>query len=467
MQRHNVVGLRALLMVTDTAVTTGAFFAAELLRKGPSWRDTWEPILDNPALGGVIYLVMAVGIFWLAGLYRLNSRFRLRVEALDVLRACSILAVFSLALLFMFDLDEVSRGAVAIFFSLEVIGLVVVRSGLRLAFRAVRNRGRAYRHLLVVGTDARVRSLATELGNDPEVGIRIVGFLGPPCEDLNGYRSLGDVLDLARVLNTMVVDEVLVDPMSTSWEGVEHVVGECGTRGKAVLIPTGGIGRTLLHSRIAVTPGGMSFLTLDATPDRSFGLAAKRLVDVAISSVGLLVLAPVLGLVGAVLLIAQGSPVLYVQERVGLHGRRFSLIKYRTMVCDADEQKSSLLGRNERVGPAFKLSDDPRITPPGRWLRRTSIDELPQLWNVLIGDMSLVGPRPPLVEEVERYDPWHQRRLSMKPGITGLWQVSARDECDFDRWVELDVEYIESWSPALDAKILARTLPAVLGMKGR
>ena len=163
----------------------------------------------------------------------------------------------------------------------------------------------------------------------------------------------------------------------------------------------------------------------------------------------------------------EGSPILFRQTRVGFHGRPFTIYKFRTMIPDAEEQLDAVRHLNERDRVAFKATNDPRITPLGRWLRKTSIDELPQLWNVLTGSMSLVGPRPPLPAEVIEYDIWHRRRLSMKPGITGLWQVEARHEPDFDRWVERDLIYIDGWSIWLDIKILAKTLPAVVAHGGR
>ena len=157
----------------------------------------------------------------------------------------------------------------------------------------------------------------------------------------------------------------------------------------------------------------------------------------------------------------DGGPILFRQTRVGLHGRAFEVAKFRTMLPDAEGRLDELQARNEIRGPAFKLTDDPRLTRTGRILRATSLDELPQIWNVLRGEMSLVGPRPPLPREVEGYDLWHRRRLSMKPGITGLWQVEGRREPDFDRWVQLDLAYIDRWSIWLDVKIMARTIPAM------
>jgi lipopolysaccharide/colanic/teichoic acid biosynthesis glycosyltransferase len=159
--------------------------------------------------------------------------------------------------------------------------------------------------------------------------------------------------------------------------------------------------------------------------------------------------------------------VLFRQGRVGRHGRQFTMLKFRTMTRDAESRQESLAGLNEIRGHAFKVRNDPRVTGLGRWLRKTSLDELPQLWNVLVGDMSLVGPRPPLESEVARYDIWHRRRLSMKPGVTGLWQIRGRREPNFDKWVEADLEYIDRWSLWLDLKILAATIPSVMTMSGR
>jgi lipopolysaccharide/colanic/teichoic acid biosynthesis glycosyltransferase len=176
----------------------------------------------------------------------------------------------------------------------------------------------------------------------------------------------------------------------------------------------------------------------------------------------MLVLAPVAAVIAILVACSSPGSILFRQTRVGLHGRTFQMVKFRTMVSDAEERRAALAEHNEIKGPAFKIQRDPRITPLGRILRRTSLDEVPQLMNVLRGEMSLVGPRPPLPSEVEGYDLWHRRRLSMKPGITGLWQVNGRREPNFDRWVEIDLEYIDSWSLWLDFRILARTVPAML-----
>ncbi len=200
---------------------------------------------------------------------------------------------------------------------------------------------------------------------------------------------------------------------------------------------------------------------------RSATIAIKRLIDVVGAATGLVVLAPVFALVAVVVALVDGRPVLFRQRRVGRDGAGLTIWKFRTMVHDAEGRLGEVAPRNEVRGPGFKLTDDPRLTRTGRFLRRSSLDELPQLWNILGGEMSLVGPRPALPAEVAAYDPWQRRRLCVKPGLTGLWQVSARNDDDVDRWVRLDLAYIDGWSLRLDLAILARTVPAVLAFDGR
>ena len=195
-------------------------------------------------------------------------------------------------------------------------------------------------------------------------------------------------------------------------------------------------------------------------PDRTLALAVKRSLDIVVAGLGLLVLAPILGAIGLLVRREDGGPMLFRQVRVGLHGRPFGMLKFRSMVPDAEARVAIWWRPTRSAGHAFKVTDDPRITRTGRWLRHFSLDELPQLWNVLRGEMSLVGPRPPLEREVAGYDLWHRRRLSMKPGITGLWQVCARREADFDRWVAADLEYIDRWSLWLDLQFMVRATPS-------
>ena len=211
---------------------------------------------------------------------------------------------------------------------------------------------------------------------------------------------------------------------------------------------------------------GIPFLTFTTTPSNETQLAAKRLLDIAVSALLLVLAAPLIVLVAIAIKLTSPGSIFFKQTRIGLNGRIFTLYKFRTMIEDAHERRNEVEHLNAMTGPVFKAKDDPRITPIGRVLRRFSLDELPQLWNVFKGDMSLVGPRPPIPEEVASYHRWHRRRLSMKPGLTCLWQISGRNQVDFDRWMQLDLQYIDNWSPSLDFKILLRTIPAVLSGKG-
>jgi exopolysaccharide biosynthesis polyprenyl glycosylphosphotransferase len=212
---------------------------------------------------------------------------------------------------------------------------------------------------------------------------------------------------------------------------------------------------------------GLPIYSIVTGPDRVVALVAKRLLDITGAAALLVLLSPLMLILALAVRQDSAGRALFKQRRVGLHGRTFEVLKFRTMHDGAEDRLTELMELNEIRGHAFKLTADPRVTRVGRWLRRTSLDELPQLWNVLRGEMSLVGPRPPLVSEVQGYNVWHRRRLSMKPGMTGLWQVRARTEQDFDRWVETDLEYIDSWSLWLDLRILLRTIPAVLNREGR
>ncbi|HZN54297.1 MAG TPA: sugar transferase, partial [Candidatus Polarisedimenticolaceae bacterium] len=211
---------------------------------------------------------------------------------------------------------------------------------------------------------------------------------------------------------------------------------------------------------------GTPMLTVSATPRQPVALLVKRMTDLVASAGALVLLSPLYAVVAVLVRATSPGPVFFRQTRVGLNGRTFTLYKFRSMVHDAEAGRAALAGRNEMSGPVFKIKDDPRITPVGRWIRRFSIDELPQFWNVLRGDMSLVGPRPPIPEEVKKYERWQRRRLSMKPGITCLWQVSGRNGIDFEDWMKLDLAYIDTWSLRLDVQILLRTVPVVLTARG-
>ncbi|HET7677761.1 MAG TPA: sugar transferase [Candidatus Limnocylindrales bacterium] len=468
MIRRHVTTLRLALMSADAAIAVAVFLVAATIRFGDASPDAiWQAVGVAPGTVAIVYALSWVGILWLQGMYRLRARWSIRSELIDILRAVIILAVGTFAVLFVLKLIDVSRLFLSLLFVTQPLVTFVTRVAMRLFFGWIRQRGMNQRFLLVVGAGAEADRFADRIERHRELGLSVIGHLSAGESEPNVRRPiLGDIQRIEEILHRRVVDEVAVCLPPAAWHLVEPVTRICEEEGKIVRIPLDAIGPALTGGHLEEFEGS-PVLSLLYGPDRVLGLALKRILDVAISAAGLVVLSPVLLVVALWVRAADGPPVLFRQMRVGLHGRPFTLLKFRTMVPDAEARLSELEQHNEIRGNAFKLSDDPRLTRTGRFLRRTSLDELPQLWNVLKGEMSLVGPRPPLPREVAGYDIWHRRRLSMKPGITGLWQVGARREPDFDRWVEIDLDYIDRWSIWLDLKIMLRTIPAMILGQGR
>lgn len=322
--------------------------------------------------------------------------------------------------------------------------------------------------MLVVGSGALAQAFADRVESHSNLGIRIIGHLRAEEESrLSATRPiLGSIENIESILHSQVVDEVAVCLPPEAAHYLEPITGLAAGEGKTVRIPVDPV-EEVLPSAVQEEFDGFLVRSLIHDGQREAGLVLKRVIDLIGSAAMIVILSPIVILTAAIVRFGDGAPVLFRQTRVGLHGRPFTIYKFRTMEVGAEDRLDEVRHLNERNGAAFKAADDPRVTPIGRWLRKTSIDELPQLWNVLMGSMSLVGPRPPLPDEVAEYDVWHRRRLSMKPGITGLWQVEARHEPDFDRFVEHDLVYIDGWSLWLDLKILLKTIPALLTHAGR
>ena len=257
---------------------------------------------------------------------------------------------------------------------------------------------------------------------------------------------------------------ILACPLSML-PSMQPLVSVCVEAGVPVTLLSDLFGDDLPPPRLSQL-GSLSGLSFAPVHHNELMISIKRIVDVVGAAVLLVATAPIVAVAAVLIRLDSPGPIFFRQKRCGLHGRGFQFLKLRTMYVDAEEKRSELLHLNEMNGPVFKIRDDPRITRVGRILRRISIDEFPQFWNVLIGDMSLVGPRPPLPAEVDRYATFERRRISMRPGITCLWQVSGRNEIDFDEWVKLDLEYIDSWSLTKDFEILLRSIPAVLSATG-
>ncbi len=322
-------------------------------------------------------------------------------------------------------------------------------------------------HVMVVGTGERAIRLAAALERSVDYGVRLGGFLSEerspqvPSEiALKAIYPVRPVAELSAILQRQVVDEIVFAVGTQSLADLEEVFLLCdeeGVRTRVAVDFFPHVNSTVSLDRLGSTP----LLTFSAAPYDEIRLWIKRSIDIAIAAAGLLVLAPWMAVVAALIRLTSPGPAIFRQVRCGLNGRRFLFYKFRSMCENAEEMKPALAHLNIRE-TAFKIPDDPRLTPLGRYLRKFSIDEWPQLWNVLRGDMSLVGPRPAVPSEVEHYQRWQRRRLRMRPGLTCIWAVSGRDKVDFETWMKMDMQYIDNWSLALDWKILLRTIPRVL-----
>jgi exopolysaccharide biosynthesis polyprenyl glycosylphosphotransferase len=463
MIRRHAAGLRALLMATDAFLAVVLLVVLSAWRFGDDWAVWWRQIVPVPEAVLALYAVTWLLALTTNGLYRPRARWSIRSEAFDIVRATVVMALVTLSVLFVFRLPDVSRLLLVVLFPVQALLTLASRVVLRISLERYRSGGGNLRNVLVLGAGARGQAFAAKLESHRELGLRIEGFLDESEEfDLpSRWPYLGTLDQLETVLHERIVDEVAICLPFSQWSLIDAIAHLCEEEGKIVRIPMDVLDRALSAGRVEELDGTPVF-SLVSGPDRALALAAKRLLDIAAAGLGLVILSPVLAVIGLAIRLGDGGPVLFRQRRIGLHGRPFGVVKFRTMAVDAEERLAELKAANEIAGHAFKLSNDPRVTPVGRFLRRTSLDELPQLWNVLRGEMSLVGPRPPLPTEVAGYDLWHRRRLSMKPGITGLWQVRGRRDPEFDRWVESDLEYIDRWSLWLDIKILFRTIPAAV-----
>jgi exopolysaccharide biosynthesis polyprenyl glycosylphosphotransferase len=466
--------LRASLAIADALVVLGLFWLISDLRLGANWVRVWLNLMPESLMPDeTIYfvpLLLAAGwvvVLWSRGLYRLRTRWSFMAMAVEMVPALAIMVVAVFALFFLFKMPDVSRVLLVTLLPSIALGSLALRALIELILVLRRRRGGNVRNMLIVGSGPTAIRFGRELEAQPMIGMKVVGYLdGVANAPSMGWAYLGSYGDLPRVLHERVIDEVAICLDLAEWSLIKEIVELCKAEGKIARIPLAGsiLGEGRHYVEVL---SDMAVLSVMQGPDRQVALAIKRALDVVASAVGLLISAPVMLVCAAAILVESGRPVIFSQERVGLHGRPFFIYKFRTMVKGAEELLPELQPLNQIKGHAFKIQDDPRITRVGRVLRKTSLDELPQLWNVFRGSMSLIGPRPPIPGEVQEYDIWHRRRLSMKPGITGLWQVQARREHDFDRWVEKDLEYIDGWSLRLDARIAMRTLPAMIRFEGR
>jgi exopolysaccharide biosynthesis polyprenyl glycosylphosphotransferase len=391
-------------------------------------------------------------------------------EYITVLKVTSLGIFIAIALLFLARFEYTSRTLVVVLFLVTLSLFVVEKTMLFGVANRVRRNGKNRKRVLLVGTGKLAKSFIEVVDANFKWGIEVVGVLTGSRDkvgrDFCGKRIVDSFENIEGALKAWNPQQVIIAVSTRRFDVIRSLMEVCEQEGVSVHLYSDFLGHVTKNISIS-SLHGLSIMTFNMVHQSEWGLGLKRFLDIVGSLLALLFLSPLMLAAALGILIADGRPVLYNWNVIGLDRKPIKSWKFRTMVRNADKLKGSLEKENEMTGPVFKIKDDPRVLPFGRWLRKWSIDETPQLFSVLKGDLSLVGPRPVGPHELERYESWHRRKLSIKSGLTCLWQVNGRNGINnFDEWVKLDLEYIDNWSVWLDIKILLKTIPAVLLGKG-
>jgi len=460
--------IKTLRLAFDLGLVTACYYS--LLGFTLKVANPFGLVLTDPGYAARLPLLLAVGWafgFLASGVYEhtrlspgLGGAMRFAFRALAFAMLAVVLAIF------VFKFQYLSRKFMVLYTGGSFLLLTLSKLlELRLV-STLRRMNLNTLSVLLVGEGEPLRHLADAYAGHGEWGYRVVGLLSVKgSKDRAGLRRLGSPDKIDEVLRTRIVDEVVVSLSSREMEYLDLVLKAASVAGIRVrmLLPD-----TLQGWRAELDPLGgiMDSLILSQERSRPYARLFKAFLDAVGSGLLLVVLSPLLALLCLAIVATSGFPVFFKQKRAGLNGRVFNLYKFRTMIVDARKKQDALVERNQMGGPVFKIKNDPRVTPLGRWLRRFSLDELPQLLNVVRGEISLVGPRPLAQYEARKVPDWAWRRFSVKPGITCLWQISGRNQLSFEDWMRLDLKYVDEWSVGLDVGILLKTVPAVLNARG-
>lgn len=411
-----------------------------------------------------------LGLLYSAGLYhpaRLNTFRRMPI---DLIKVSGTGLLLLMGVTYVLKVPDISRAFLILFSALTAVTLMAGRLAVRAWLRRSGREELQWCNVIVVGTNEKALEFARLVATNRKWGFRLLGLVsenrvGPYDQRVGGYEVIGTLDDLERICNQRVVDEVIFVVPGKIVSELEDVFLMCEELGVNARIAVGMfphlIARASLDEFVHIP-----LLTFTTKPTSWFALGVKRVMDLAIAWTTVLAGLPLWLLIAVIIKADSKGPIFFCQERCGLNGRRFTMYKFRSMVVDAESRLQEVAKLNELSGPVFKARNDPRVTRVGRILRKCSLDEIPQLLNVIKGDMSAVGPRPPLAVEVDKYERWQRRRLSMKPGLTCLWAIRGRTLIPFEQWMEMDLEYIDNWSLALDLQILVKTVPAVFSGRG-
>ncbi|HUD99088.1 MAG TPA: sugar transferase [Bryobacteraceae bacterium] len=461
--------VKVIFALSDLLLTSLAFIAAYQTRLLLNFKGLFYWVFHIDFLRAAVLLILS-SVCWVAFGYWLNAYEKLdsahtRTVLRDAFRQCALGAMALVIIEFLMRLD-LSRFFVLIFAAYAWLFLCLFRINAARVIGALRTEFGKAHFILVVGSGEHACRLGEALEKSSDYGIRLLGFL----DELPGQVHLSRTYErhpysrLPDLLRQRVVDEVIFAVDSNKLSQLEDIFLLCdeqGVRTRVVLNFFPHVNSKVYLDQLDALP----LLTFSAAPHDEIRLLAKRAIDVVLAAAALVLLFPFMAVIALIIRLTSPGPVIFRHHRCGLNGRRFTFYKFRSMCVGAEEMKPALMHLNQK-STAFKIANDPRLTAVGRFLRKFSIDEWPQLWNVLRGDMSLVGPRPAVPEEVELYQAWQRRRLRIRPGLTCLWALSGRDQLDFDTWMKLDMQYIDNWSLALDWKILLRTVPRVLTGRG-
>lgn len=464
-------GLLAALLAADLVTLILSAVAASYLRY-------WHLVATGTAAGGaglgwylqvsasaVILAVLALGY---EGLYDLDRLFWGSGEFTRIARALAVAIVLIVIADFAFNLPELSRVWTVLLYAIGLTLVSIERLLLRHALRTLRRGGKYVLRTLVVGSNPEATEVVRILKARPETGLVPVGCLATALADLTDQTTgpadvpyVGYSRDLCALVDKYMIDTVIIASTAFDYPIVPRMIAELRGRDVSIHLSSGLF--DILTTRVLVREvAGVPLITVKSVSFSKWNFAVKRTFDLIVASLITLVGAPLWLLLALIIKLDSRGPVFYRQTRVGQNGALFAMFKFRSMCANADDQLEELWEKNEADGPLFKMQKDPRVTRIGHWMRKYSIDEFPQLINVLKGEMSLVGPRPPLIAETEQYTDYHWRRMEVLPGMTGLWQVSGRSSLTFEEMVRLDLFYIENWGVAFDFALLLRTVPAVL-----
>lgn len=458
--------LEKLSVIFQVFLTLGCFWAAMQIThtffKPVSWDSAqykilsfilvllWTLLLEQSNLGRIGRIKMYSTTF---------------VEYLTVIVVGNILLFASIEVL---NLDSISRLVLGVFAIINFGVLYSFKFILSAAMKYLRRKGMNTRQILIIA-DLDSCYFIDRLIETKDWGYKIWAIMSDDKTVINKYKNELNIIpyesDLSKIIDESTIDEVFYCKSSLNQNEIQKYIYSCAEVGVVFRMQSMLLNYIKMQSSLSFL-NQMPFITFRNTPDNYLALKFKVIIDFIFSIFILVVLSPVLIFI-SILIALDGGPVFFLQKRTGLNGRQFNCYKFRTMVTNAESLQKALLDKNEQEGPVFKIKNDPRVTKIGRLLRKTSLDELPQFLNVLRGEMAVVGPRPPIPSEVEQYERWQQRRLSMKPGITCIWQVSGRNNIPFDQWMKMDMQYIDTWSLKLDLIIILKTIKVVITGDGQ